>query len=148
MKIRVSVVQVRPRAPLSKFKGPWTVVQVSEFLKFMFEELKGLETVVYTRSPDYLYRRNRIYYFTRNVPSDLKARFNKSRVVVSLHTRSIAKAEKSALALCDRLDRYFESLRFERFQSQELGLKFSGQSMFHLMRRIQVLIMHWNFTSD
>ena len=82
--------------------------------------------MVYTRSPDYLYRRNGIYYFTRNVPSDLKTRFNKSRVVVSLHTRSIVKAQKSALALCDRLDRYFESLRLERFHSQELGLKFSG----------------------
>ena len=82
--------------------------------------------MVYTRSPDYLYRRNGIYYFTRNVPSDLKARFNKSRVVVSLHTRSIAKAQKSALALCDRLERYFESLRLERFHSQELGLKFSS----------------------
>ena len=82
--------------------------------------------MVYTRSPDYLYRRNGIYYFASNVPSDLKARFNKSRVVVSLHTRSIMKAQKSALALCDRLDRYFESLRLERFHSQELGLKFKG----------------------
>ena len=82
--------------------------------------------MVYTRSPDYLYRRNGIYYFTRDVPSNLKTRLNKSRVVVSLHTRSIAKAQKSALALCDRLNRYFESLRLERFQSQELGLKFSG----------------------
>ena len=35
------------------------------------------------------------------------------------------KAQKAALALCDRLDRYFESLRLERFHSQELGLKFS-----------------------
>ena len=78
--------------------------------------------MVCTRSPDYLYRRNGIYYFTRNVPSDLKTRFNKSRVVVSLHARSIAKAQKSALALCDRLDRYFESLRLERFHSQELGI--------------------------
>ena len=82
--------------------------------------------MVYTRLLDYLYRRNGIYYFALNVPSDLKTRFNKSRVVVSLHTRSIAKAQKSALALCDRLDRYFESLRLERFHSQELGLKFSG----------------------
>ncbi len=82
--------------------------------------------MVYTRSPDYLYRRNGIYYFTRNVPSDLKTRFNKSRVVVSLRTRSIVKAQKSALALCDRLDRYFESLRLDRFHSHELGLKFSG----------------------
>jgi len=75
--------------------------------------------MVYKSSLDYLYRRNGIYYFTRNVSSDLKTRFNKSRVVVSLHTRSIMKAQKSALALCDRLDRYFESLRLERFHSQE-----------------------------
>lgn len=81
--------------------------------------------MVYTSSPDYLYRRNGIYYFTRNVPSDLKTRFNKKRVVVSLHTRSVARAQKSAMALSDRLERYFESLRLERFHSQELGLKFS-----------------------
>ena len=79
--------------------------------------------MVYTRSPDYLYRRNGIYYFTRNVPSDLKTRFNKNRVVVSLHTRSEVKAQKAAFALSDRLERYFESLRLERFHSQELGLK-------------------------
>ena len=79
---------------------------------------------MYTRSPDYLYCRNGIFYFTRNVPSDLKSRFNKNRVVVSLHTRSIIRAQKLASALSDRLDRYFESLRLERFHSQELGLKF------------------------
>ena len=82
--------------------------------------------MVYTRSPVYLYRRNGIYYFTRNVPSDLKTRFNKNRVVVSLHTRSEVKAQKAASALSDRLERYFESLRLERFHSQELGLKFGG----------------------
>ena len=81
---------------------------------------------MYTRSPDYLYCRNGIFYFTRNVPSDLKPRFNKNRVVVSLQTRSITRAQKSASALSDRLDRYFESLRLERFHSQELGLKFDG----------------------
>ena len=79
---------------------------------------------MYTSSPDYLYCRNGIFYFTRNVPSDLKTRFNKNRVVVSLHTRSITRAQKSASALSDSLDRYFESLRLEQFHSQELGLKF------------------------
>ena len=28
---------VRPRAPLSKFKGPWTVVQAPDFQTFMFD---------------------------------------------------------------------------------------------------------------
>ena len=40
-----------------------------------------------TRSPHYLYQRNDIYYFTRQVPSDLK-KFNKNRVVISLITAS------------------------------------------------------------
>ena len=84
---------------------------------------------MYTSSPDYLYCRNGIFYFTRNVPSDLKTRFNKNRVVVSLHTRSITRAQKSASALSDRLDRYFESLRLERFHSQELGLKFDANAV-------------------
>ncbi len=84
---------------------------------------------MYTSSPDYLYCRNGIFYFTRNVPSDLKSRFNKNRVVVSLHTRSITRAQKSASALSDRLDRYFESLRLERFHSQELGLKFDANAV-------------------
>ena len=42
LKIRVSVVRVRPRAPFSQFQGPWTVVQVSEFLKLMLEGRGGL----------------------------------------------------------------------------------------------------------
>ena len=47
LKVRTEVVpqqgiELRPRAPFSQFQGSRTVVQVSEFLKFMFEELKGL----------------------------------------------------------------------------------------------------------
>ena len=38
--------------------------------------------------------------------SDLQTRFNKERVTISLRTRSQAKAEKSAEALSDRLERY------------------------------------------
>ena len=38
----------------------------------------------------------------------------------------MTRAQKSASALSDRLDRYFESLRLERFHSQERGLKFDG----------------------
>ncbi len=37
----------------------------------------------------YLIRRNGIFYFSRRVPADVRARFNKDRVIVSLHTRSL-----------------------------------------------------------
>jgi hypothetical protein len=70
----------------------------------------------------YLIRRNGIFYFSRRVPSDLQPRFNKGRVTISLRTRSQAKAEKSAEALSDRLERYGDGLRLEIFHTTELGL--------------------------
>ena len=70
----------------------------------------------------YLIRRNEIYYFSRRVPSDLQTRFNKERVTISLRTRSFLKAEKSAEALSDRLERYWDGLRLEIFHTKELGL--------------------------
>ena len=60
------------------------------------------------------------------MPSALKSRFNKNRVVVSLHPRPTKRAQKSASALSDRLDRYFESLRPGRYHSQKLKLKFDA----------------------
>jgi len=117
--------QYSPRAPLSKFKGPWTVVQVPDFQTFMFDwSGRVSRTVSQTVSQNhaYLIRRNGIYYFSRRVPSDLQTRFNKERVTISLRTRSFNKAEKSAKALSDRLERYWDSLRMEMIYSKELGL--------------------------
>ena len=42
----------------------------------------------------YLIRRNGIFYFSRRVPADVRSRFNKDRVIVSLHTRSLPKAQR------------------------------------------------------
>ena len=70
----------------------------------------------------YLIRRNGIFYFSRRVPADVRSRFNKDRVIVSLHTRSLPKAQRSAAALSDRLERYWDSLRMEMIYSKELGL--------------------------
>ena len=70
----------------------------------------------------YLIRRNGIFYFSRRVPSDVRSRFNKDRVIVSLHTRSLRKAQRSAAALSDRLERYWDSIRLEVFHTRELGL--------------------------
>ena len=78
--------------------------------------------MVYTSSPDYLCRRNGIFYFSRRVPSDVCSRFNKDRLIVSLHTRSLPKAQRSAAALSDRLERCWDSIRLEIFHSRELGL--------------------------
>ena len=79
---------------------------------------------MYTKSPHYLYQRNGIYYFTKQVPSDLKTKFNKNRVVISLRTSSKQKAIESASKLTDRLETYWNTLRLELFHTKELKLSF------------------------
>ena len=78
------------------------------------------QTVIQNHS--YLIRRNGTLYFSRRVLSDVCFRFNKDRVNVSLHTRSLPKTPRSADALSDRLKRYWESIRLKIFHTRELGL--------------------------
>ena len=78
--------------------------------------------MVWVRSPVYFYRRNETFYFSRAIPSDLLHRFNKRKIEVSLRTKSESKAAKSAAALSDRLERYWDSLRMEMVYSRELGI--------------------------
>ena len=78
------------------------------------------QTVIQNHS--YLIRRNGIFYFSRRVPSDVCSRFNKDRVIVSLHTKSLPKAQRSGDVLSDRLERHWDSIRLEIFHTRELGL--------------------------
>ena len=78
--------------------------------------------MVWVRSPVYFYKRNDTFYFSRAVPSGLRHRFKKKKIEVSLRTKSEAKAAKSAAALSDRLERYWDSIRMEIIYSRELGI--------------------------
>ncbi len=79
--------------------------------------------MVWVRLPVYFYKRNDTFYFSRSIPSDLKHCFKKRKIEVSLRTKSESKAAKSAAALSDRLERYWDSLRMEVIYSRELGLR-------------------------
>ena len=83
--------------------------------------------MVWVRSPVYFYKRKDTFYFSRAVPADLQHRFNKKKVEVSLRTKSEGKAAKSAAALSDRLERYWDSLRMEQIHLKELGLTVINQ---------------------
>ena len=95
----------------------------------MFDE-SGRVRGTASQNHAYLSCQNGIFYFSRRVPSDLQTRFNKERVTISLRTRSQAKAEKSAEALSDRLERYWDGLRLEIFHTTELGLTKVASSRF------------------
>ena len=78
---------------------------------------------MWARSLVYFYKRNETFYFSRTTPPDLLHRFYKRKIEVSLRTKSEAKATKSAAALSDWLERYWDSLRMEMIYSRELGLR-------------------------
>ena len=84
--------------------------------------------MVWVRLPVYFYKRNETFYFSRAIPSDLQHRFKKRKIEVSLRTKSESKAAKSAAALSDRLERYWDSLRMEMIYSRELGLSAAPQA--------------------
>jgi len=84
--------------------------------------------MVWVRLPVYFYKRNDTFYFSRSIPSDLQHRFKKRKIEVSLRTKSESKAAKSAAALSDRLERYWDSLRMEMIYSRELGLSAAPQA--------------------
>ena len=69
--------------------------------------------MVWVRSPVYFYNRNGTYYFSRAVPSDLRHRFPKRKIEVSLRTKSESRAVRSAAALSDRLEGHWDSLWME-----------------------------------
>ena len=80
--------------------------------------------MVWVRLPVYFYKSNDTFYFSRSIPSDLQHRFKKRKIEVSLRTKSESKAAKSAAALSDRLERYWDSLRMEmNFSSRTLFRK-------------------------
>ena len=84
---------------------------------------RSLTSYVVGKVSGILLQKNDTFYVSRAIPSDLLHRFNKRKIEVSLRTKSEAKAAKSAAALSDRLERYWDSLRMEMIYSRELGLR-------------------------
>ena len=70
----------------------------------------------------YRIRCNSIISFSHRVPNDVRSLSNKDNVIVSLHMKSPRKAQRSADALSDTLERYWDSIRMEIFDTRELGL--------------------------
>ena len=62
----------------------------------------------------FLYRKRGVYYFSKQVPCDIKAHYSKQRVVICLKTKSKAIAERMTQSLLQRLEDYWLSLRLSR----------------------------------
>jgi len=59
----------------------------------------------------YLIVRINVFYFNRRVPLELQSRLNKTRIIISLNTKSLIKAQKLSYTISDRLERYWDNLK-------------------------------------
>ena len=73
------------------------------------------------QNPQHTYRKDGVFYYCRRVPKDLLFKYDETRIVMSLRTKSITAARKSATTITSRLDdpfiditRYSRSLLLHR----------------------------------
>ena len=69
----------------------------------------------------YLTVRNNVFYFNRRVPLELQSKLNKRRIIISLNTKSLTKAQKLSYTISDRLERYWDNLRLDLFHTKHIG---------------------------
>ena len=60
----------------------------------------------------YIFKKRRVYYFSRRVPSDLKNHYKHPRIVLSLRTRSLSAAKLRATSMAAKLEEDWMVLRW------------------------------------
>ncbi len=68
------------------------------------------------QNPPHTYRKDGVFYYCRRIPKDLLSRYDETRIVMSLRTKSSRAAGRSAAAITSRLDEYWMSLRIADLQ--------------------------------
>ena len=59
----------------------------------------------------YLYQKRDVYYFSKQVPCDVKQHYSRNKIVICLRTKSLSKAMRSCKSILQRLEDYWMSLR-------------------------------------
>ena len=62
-------------------------------------------------NPQFTYRKDGVFYFSRRIPKDIRHKYEHDRFVMCLRTKSRVVADKSSRAIAARLDEYWMSLR-------------------------------------
>ena len=86
-------------------------------------------------NPNYAYRKGKVFYFRRKIPSDLRCHYNRPVFVQSLRTTSPKSAERAATVLSARLDEQFLILRLKHnlTATSKLLVKAQGTSELRLL---------------
>ncbi len=70
-----------------------------------------VDNMVDKSDASYLYQKRGVYYFSKQVPCDVKQHYSRNRIVICLRTKSSSKAMRSCKSILQRLEDYWMSLR-------------------------------------
>ena len=59
----------------------------------------------------YLYQKRSVYYFSKQVPCDVRQHYKRDRIVICLKTKSVSRAKRMCDSILQRLHDYWLSLR-------------------------------------
>jgi integrase len=64
-------------------------------------------------NPKYTYRKDGVFYFSKQVPNDVRSYYSKQRIVLCLRTKSSAQAQQASKAVLAKLEDYWLKLRIK-----------------------------------
>ena len=70
-----------------------------------------VDNMVDKSKTSYLYKKRSVYYFSKQVPSDVRQHYKRDRIVICLKTKSVSRANRMCESILQRLHDYWLSLR-------------------------------------
>jgi len=64
-------------------------------------------------NPKYTYRKDDVFYFSKQVPNDVRSYYSKQRIVLCLRTKSPSQAQQASKAVLAKLEDYWLKLRIK-----------------------------------
>jgi integrase len=78
---------------------------------FYLQQSMWVDNMVDKSCASYLYQKRNVYYFSKQVPCDVRRHYKRDRIVICLKTKSVSRAKRMSDSILQRLHDYWLSLR-------------------------------------
>ena len=100
-------VRVSPPAPSIVFQLNYSI----DLQAYYLQQSTWVDNMVDKSCASYLYQKRGVYYFSKQVPCDVRQHYKRSRIVLCLKTKSFRHAKRMCDSILQRLHDYWLSLR-------------------------------------
>ena len=94
--------------------APFTVSQLNysiDLQAYYLQQSMWVDNMVDKSNTSYLYQKRGVYYFSKQVPFDVRQHYKRDRIVICLKTKSVSRAKRMCESILQRLHDYWLSLR-------------------------------------